>query len=203
MDLFIHFNAVFTFLLRMHTHIYYLSLQFFCNTTHWFLCIVKGWQTRLDLIFFYEYKLLLFIFRIYRITNLTLTCFYHSSKFRYTAISFFKIIFNIHAFVFGSNSHPFVLFQCLPYSYVISHFKKMQCSLSPLHAACMGMGMGPSTRARVVSQWLHLWRKRALPCPGASFPQLHTNRVLMNLSSIKIFVSISLEYSSMHFFIHF
>lgn len=76
----------------------------------------------------------------------------------------------------------------------------MQCSLSPLHAACMSMDIGPSTRARAVSQWLHLWRKLVLPYPGAiSFPQLHKYRVLMNLSSIKIFVLISLEYSSMHF----
>lgn len=142
MDLFIHFNAVFMSLLCMHTHIYYLSLQFFCNTTHWFLCIVKGWQTRLDLVFFYEYKLLLFIFRIYRIINLTLTCFYHSNTFRYTAISLFKIIFNIHAFVFGSNSHPFVLFQCLPYSYVISHFKKNAMFTEPTSCCLHGHRYG-------------------------------------------------------------
>lgn len=102
----------------------------------------------------------------------------------------------IHTHLFSSNSfHIRMLFPT---------FKKMQCSLSPLHAACMDMGMGPSARAREVSQWLHLGRKLALPCPGAiSFPQLHKYRVLMNLFSIKIFVLISLDYSSVHFFIQF
>lgn len=54
----------------------------------------------------------------------------------------------IHTHLFSSNAfHIHMLFLTS---------KKTQCSLNPLHAACMGMGMGPSTRARVVSQWLHL-----------------------------------------------